>query len=178
MKIDRLELEGVAIVTLDENVDARGSFVRLWDRATFTALGLENEYAQVSVVTNSVAGTIRGLHFQKAPAMEAKVVHCVRGAVYDVVVDLRKASATYGRHLAVQLSSQRRQALFVPMGFAHGYQTLADNTELLYQISVPYNPALASGVRFDDPVLQIAWPSPVTAISDRDLNLPRLGESG
>jgi dTDP-4-dehydrorhamnose 3,5-epimerase len=125
---------------------------------------------------NHHKGTLRGLHFQSAPWGEAKLVRCVRGAIWDVVVDLRPGSPTFGSHEALELSAENRRALYVPKSFAHGFQTLADNSEVFYQMSDPYVSDASAGIRAEDPALEIKWPMPVTQISDKDRKLPLLAE--
>jgi dTDP-4-dehydrorhamnose 3,5-epimerase len=150
-----------------------GLFARTWDRAALEERGLEARVEQASLAYNDRAGTLRGLHFQVAPHEEVKIVRCTRGAIHDVIVDLRPASPTYLGWLAVELTADNRVSLYVPRGFAHGYQTLTDGAEVAYLISEPYAPASAGGVRYDDPALGIVWPStPPALISARDLEWP------
>jgi dTDP-4-dehydrorhamnose 3,5-epimerase len=132
------------------------------------AHGLDPRVVQCHVTFNPRAGTLRGMHWQTAPAIETKVVRCTRGAIHDVVVDLRPGSPTYGRHVGVELSAGTGRALYVPGLFAHGYQTLTDDTEVSYVVSERYSPAHESGFRHDDPAFGIEWPLPVTVISDKD----------
>jgi dTDP-4-dehydrorhamnose 3,5-epimerase len=169
-------LAGVALIELELHTDERGFFARTFCARDFEARGLSSNVAQCSLSYTQRRGTLRGLHFQRAPASEDKLVRCVRGAIYDVAVDLRVDSPTRYAHAGVELTAENRRALFIPKGFAHGFQTLADDTEVLYQISAFYVPELAAGVRFDDPRLGIRWPLEVAAISDRDRALPLLDE--
>jgi dTDP-4-dehydrorhamnose 3,5-epimerase len=161
-------LAGCHVVDLECLEDERGFFARSFCQDEFRKHGLQPEIAQCNVSWNRRRGTLRGLHFQAAPHEEAKVVRCTRGAIWDVVVDLREGSATRLRWHAVELSAENRRALYVPEGFAHGFQTLADDSEVLYQMSESYYPELARGVRWDDPRLGIKWPLPDPILSARD----------
>jgi dTDP-4-dehydrorhamnose 3,5-epimerase len=152
--------------------DERGYFARTYCADDFAARGLEPAIAQCSVSYNHRRGTLRGLHFQEAPHAEVKLVRCTRGAVWDVIVDLRPGSPTYRRWAAAELTAGNGAALYIPKGCAHGLQTLADETEIFYQISVPYAPESARGYRYDDPAFAIDWPEPVAVISQRDLSWP------
>jgi dTDP-4-dehydrorhamnose 3,5-epimerase len=176
MRLEETALPGVVVLVPERREDARGFFARTFDRQAFAACGMETVVEQCSVSFNHRRGTIRGLHWQVAPFAEAKLVRVTRGAVHDVVVDVRPGSPTRGRHVAVTMSAETGTQLYVPPGFGHGFQTLEDATEVSYQISAPYSPEHARGVRFDDPTLGIAWPEPVTVISDRDLLLPWFAE--
>jgi dTDP-4-dehydrorhamnose 3,5-epimerase len=167
------KIPGLMLVELEEHVDQRGSFARTWCREEMAAAGLATELAQCSVSRNRRAGTLRGLHFQRPPHEEAKLVRCTRGAIFDVAVDLRPGSPTRGRWFGVKLDPDSGRALYVPEGCAHGFQTLADDTDVSYMISTPYAPDASSGVRWDDPVLAIDWPETESrVISDRDQALP------
>jgi dTDP-4-dehydrorhamnose 3,5-epimerase len=173
MRFVETALAGVVVVELEEHVDERGSFARTWCRDEMAAAGLASELAQCSLSRNPRAGTLRGLHFQLSPFEEAKLVRCVRGAIFDVAVDLRVDSETRGRWVGLELDADEGRALYVPEGCAHGFQTLVDDTEVAYMISAPYVPDAAAGVRFDDPLLGIAWPEAARrTISDRDRALP------
>ena len=166
-------LAGAYVVELEAHADERGSFARLWCRDELREQGLDPELAQCSLSRNPRAGTLRGLHFQTAPHAETKIVRCVTGAIFDVIVDLRPESATHGEWVGVELDAARGDALYVPKGFAHGFQTLVDDTNVLYMISDPYVAAAAAGVRWDDPALGIEWPhADPRTISDRDRSWP------
>lgn len=165
------------LVELEPHTDDRGQFVRTWCREEFAKHGLDVEFAQSSVSINPLKGTLRGLHWQAAPHAEVKIVRCVRGAIYDVVADVDPASATYGEWVGVVLTPQSLLALYVPEGFAHGFQTLVDDTEVHYLLSAPYSAAAGRGLRYDDPTLGIGWPLPVVRISERDKALPLLDAS-
>jgi dTDP-4-dehydrorhamnose 3,5-epimerase len=165
-------LAGVFLVEIDRKEDARGFFARLWCREEFAAHGIAIDMVQASVSHNAEAGTVRGMHFQWPPSCEAKLVRCERGRIYDVIVDLRPDSRTFTHHYAVTLDAGERNALYVPPGFAHGFQTLEADTDVVYMMSDFYRPDISDGVRFDDPAFGIRWPSPVTRIAERDRNYP------
>jgi dTDP-4-dehydrorhamnose 3,5-epimerase len=169
-------LAGVWALHPERHLDERGWFARTWDPGELAAHGLDTAVAQCSVSFNHRRGTLRGLHWQAPPCGEAKLVRVTRGAVWDVVVDLRRGSPTRGEHFAATLSAEEGNQLYVPVGCAHGFLTLEDATEVSYQISVPYSPAHARGVRWDDPELAIPWPSPPAVISARDRALPTWAE--
>jgi dTDP-4-dehydrorhamnose 3,5-epimerase len=166
------ELGGAYVVELDERRDERGFFARAFCTQEFGAVGLETGVAQANISYNRLTGTLRGLHWQSAPAVEAKYFRCTSGAAHHVVVDMRPASATYLRHVAVELSGENRLGLVVPPECATGYQTLEDDTEVFYLVSSPYSPEHERGVGYDDPTLGIAWPRPVTRISAKDRAWP------
>ena len=153
-------LPGVYTIDVELKADERGFFARVWDADALAAEGLDTRVSQSSIAYNHRAGTLRGLHFQLPPHAETKLVRCTRGAIYDVVVDVRPDSATYLRWLGVELTGENRRTLYVPEGFAHGYQTLVDSTEVWYQMSVSYAPESARGLRWNDPRLAIEWPDP------------------
>jgi len=153
-----LGLSGVWLVELERREDERGFFARAWCRDELRERGLESELAQCNLSFNERRGTLRGLHYQAAPHGEVKLVRCTRGAIFDVVVDLRPGSPTHGEWLGVELNEENRSMLYVPEGCAHGYQTLVDRTETFYQVSRPYTPEAERGVRWDDPAFDIRWP--------------------
>ncbi len=165
-------LPGAWVIEPERFADERGFFARTFCREELAAHGLESEVAQCSVSYNRRRGTLRGMHYQAAPGEEAKLVRCTRGAVFDAVVDLRPGSSTLGRWAAVELSAENRLALYVPPGLGHGFETLVDDCEVFYQMSVPYAPGLARGFAHDDPTVAIPWPLPVAVISERDRALP------
>jgi dTDP-4-dehydrorhamnose 3,5-epimerase len=166
------ELKGVFIVELERIEDERGFFARTWCRHEFEAQQLNANLVQCSISFNKKKGTLRGLHYQIAPAEEVKLVRCTMGSLYDVVVDLRLHSPTFKRWLAVELTGDNRKMLYIPEGLAHGFQTLKDNTEVLYQVSEFYHPECAKGVRWNDPAFGIHWPLSVQIISARDRQYP------
>jgi dTDP-4-dehydrorhamnose 3,5-epimerase len=178
MRFEATGIAGLLLLRLDWQRDARGGFARMFDAAAFTAQGLPTGFPQVSISTTDRAGTLRGLHFQRPPHEEMKLVRCLRGALFDVAVDLRGDSPTRWQWRAVTLREGDDLVLVVPPGCAHGFQTLVDGTDVLYHISVPYAPGHACGVRFDDPAFGIAWPLPVTTMSERDRQWPGVGSSG
>lgn len=165
-------LAGAYLIDVEPRQDERGFFARTYCRREFTERGLNPEVVQCNTSFNFKAGTVRGMHYQKPPASEAKLVRCIRGGILDVIVDLRSGSSTYGKHFATELTADNRRALFIPEFFAHGFQTLADDTEVHYQMSEFYDPKSGAGYRYDDPRLAIFWPLPVTLISAQDLAWP------
>jgi dTDP-4-dehydrorhamnose 3,5-epimerase len=172
MRFTETELRGAFLVDLELRSDDRGFFARTFCAREFEARGLKPAVAQCNVSQNHKKGTLRGMHFQVAPATEAKLVRCTRGAIYDVVIDLRPDSPTYLRHIGVELTGDNRCALYVPEMFAHGYQALTDGAEVVYQVSEFYAPGFERGLRFDDPTFGIAWPEAVSAISEKDATWP------
>ncbi|MCU1283247.1 MAG: dTDP-4-dehydrorhamnose 3,5-epimerase [bacterium] len=173
MKFSPTELSGVWLIDLERHSDERGFFARTWCRDELADHGLDPELAQSSISHNRRAGTLRGMHYQAEPHAESKIVSCVRGAIYDVVLDLRPHSVSYRRWLAVELSAERGRMVYIPKGCAHGFQTLTDDAVVDYRISVPYAPDHARGVRWDDPAFAIAWPAAEQrTISDRDRSFP------
>ena len=173
MKFLPTALPPLTIIEPEPIADERGLFARTWCREEFRAHGLDSDLAQCSVSANRRRGTLRGLHYQVAPRAEAKLVRCTAGAIIDVALDLRPESPTRGRWLAVELSARDRRMLYIPKGFAHGFQTLEDDTEVFYQISESYDPACARGVRWDDPAFAIRWPeAPGRILSERDASYP------
>jgi dTDP-4-dehydrorhamnose 3,5-epimerase len=168
------ELAGAWIIELDPVHDDRGFFARSWCRREFESRGLNPRLAQCNISFNHKRGIIRGMHYQAAPHEEAKLVRCTRGAIYDVVLDLRQNSPTFKRWTAFELHQDNWTMLYVGEGFAHGFQTLQDRTEVFYQMSESFHPELSRGIRWNDPELAIDWPVPNPALSDRDRNLPLL----
>jgi dTDP-4-dehydrorhamnose 3,5-epimerase len=171
MKFVSTELPGVFEIEFDRIADNRGWFVRVYDERAFAEHGLCTAYPEHSEARNTVRGTVRGMHWSE-PEAETKVIRCTRGAVYDVLVDIRRDSAAFGRWAGFELRASTPTGLYVPPGFAHGYQTLEADTELHYLISAPYVATSARGIAYDSPALGIPWPLTVTAISDRDRALP------
>jgi dTDP-4-dehydrorhamnose 3,5-epimerase len=165
-------LAGAFLIRPERHHDERGFFARTWCADQAVAHGLNPRVVQCNVSYTERAGTVRGLHYQAAPWAEAKLVRCTRGAIHDVIIDLRPDSATYLRHTAVELSAENGDLLYVPEGFAHGFQTVTDGVEVSYQMSQVHAPAYARGIRWDDPMFGIAWPRPVTDISPRDRRFP------
>ncbi len=177
MRFISAPLDGVFILELDKHEDERGFFARTFCREEFLAHGLAPDIDQCSISYNRTRGTLRGLHWQVAPHEEIKVVRCIGGAVFDAVVDMRPESGTRGQYYAVELDEENRKALYIPKGVAHGFQTLRDDTTLLYQISSPYRPESARTLRWDDPFVRISWPYPeAPVISDKDRDAPFLSD--
>lgn len=172
MKFIPLAFDGAFRIQIEPMVDKRGFFARRFCAEEFRARGLEDNLIQRSVSFNRRAGTIRGMHFQAVPHLETKLVRCTRGSIFDVMVDLRKDSSSYGKWYGEVLSADNMLMLYIPRGFAHGFQTLADNTEVDYEISPAYVPESVRGFRFDDPFVDIDWPIANVIVSDRDRSLP------
>ena len=162
------KLKGAFIIDLDRKTDERGFFARAFCQNEFRDHGLKPVIAQANVASNAKKGTLRGMHFQYPPAAESKLVRCTRGAIHDIIVDLRPESPTYLEHIAVELNEDNMTALYVPERFAHGFQVLRDNTETSYQMGEFYKPNAESGLRYDDPRLRLKWPLPVSMVSPKD----------
>lgn len=177
MKFTATPLAGAYVIDLKEIGDDRGFFARAFCADEFKEHGLVSDLVQMNLSFNHKAGTLRGLHYQRAPATEAKCIRCISGAIYDVIVDMREDSPTYLQHFGIELSAQNRTALYVPDMFAHAYLTLTDGVEALYSVSEFYTPGVEAGLRYDDPALGITWPHEVAVISDKDLAWPLLGET-
>jgi dTDP-4-dehydrorhamnose 3,5-epimerase len=175
MRFTPTDIEGVVIVDLEPIADDRGWFARSYCRDEFLAAGLDPTVAQCNISVTHLAGTIRGMHYQVGADAETKLVRCVRGAIHDVVVDLRPESPTLLQHVAVELRSDVPRALYIAVGCAHGFQTLVDDTEVEYSMGASYSKAAGRGVRFDDPALGVRWPIPVTVVSDQDAAWPDIG---
>ncbi|MEJ2288949.1 MAG: dTDP-4-dehydrorhamnose 3,5-epimerase family protein [Deinococcales bacterium] len=169
-------LSGAYVVELEPHADARGFFARSFCMEEFDQLGLNTAIAQQNIAYNHRAGTVRGMHYRIPHGGESKVVRCTRGAIYDVIVDLRGGPDAAPRPFGVELDEENRLALYVPEGFAHGYQSLTDDCEVTYLMGAPYAPGHERGVRYDDPDLGIAWPLDVTVVSEKDLRWPHLRE--
>jgi len=165
-------LAGSWLIDLERIEDARGFFARAFCSDEFSGKGLDAGFVQCNVSYNRKRGTMRGMHYQRVPFEEAKLVRCTAGAIHDVIVDLRPGSATFGQHFGAALTAENRRMLFIPRGFAHGFLTLEDDSEVFYQMSSPYVPGSAAGLRFDDPALGITWPQAVEVVSERDLEFP------
>jgi len=175
MIFEATPLAGAYVIVPEPLADDRGFFARLFCRTAFAERGLDPHLDQISMSYNARAGTVRGLHLQRPPAGETKLVRVTAGAVFDVIVDVRGGSQTYGRWFGTELSAANRKQIYIPLGFAHGFQTLAPDTEVAYHISCPYAPDLATGLRFDDPDLAISWPlGAPSVISERDATWPPL----
>jgi dTDP-4-dehydrorhamnose 3,5-epimerase len=174
MRFEPTKLSGAFIVETEPHEDSRGFFARTFCANEFAGRGLVSTFVQSSISFNHKRGTLRGMHYQLPPACEAKLVRCPAGSLYDVIVDLRPDSPTYLNHIGVELSARNRRALYVPEMFAHGFQSLEDETEVFYQISAFFVPDKSTGLRHDDPKLGIKWPLPVAVISEKDARWPLL----
>ncbi len=172
MKFTPTPIHGAYIIDLETFGDERGFFGRAWCREEFAQHGLVSDIAQCNLSYSREKGTIRGLHYQIAPHQEAKLMRCIRGAIYDVIVDLRPDSPTYLQWTGVLLTAENRQSFYVPPGCAHGFQTQEDHTEVFYPVSTSYTPSAERGVRWDDPYFAISWPLPLSQISAKDSAIP------
>ncbi len=170
------KLAGAFIIDLERREDERGFFARAFCQNEFSAHGLKPLIAQANVASNTRKGTLRGMHFQYPPAAETKLVRCTRGAILDIIVDLRPESPTYLQHVSVELTADNQRALYVPERFAHGYQTLEDLTDTSYQVGEFYTPTAEGGLMYNDPALGISWPLPVAVISEKDRKFPPFSE--
>jgi dTDP-4-dehydrorhamnose 3,5-epimerase len=166
------KLKGAFVIEPERLEDERGFFARTWCQKEFQAHGLNERLAQCSISYNRREATLRGMHYQIAPHQEAKLVRCTRGSIYDVIIDLRRDSPTFTQYIAVVLTADNRKALYVPEGFAHGFQTLSEDSEVFYQISEFYAPDCSRGIRWDDPTFAINWPRAERIISERDRSYP------
>ena len=176
MIFSELECKGVYLIKSEKYEDNRGFFARSWDKTIFEKNGIKSSFVQNNISFNNIKGTIRGLHYQASPYEEAKLVRCTRGRAYEVFVDIRKNSKTYLKWAGTELSSDELTSLYVPEGFALGFQTLEDNTELFYQMSQFYKPEYSRGIIWNDKKLKIIWPTKMTVISEKDLSLPSLNQ--
>jgi dTDP-4-dehydrorhamnose 3,5-epimerase len=165
-------LQGAFIVEIEKREDERGFFARSWCQREYEARGFNSRVMQCNISFNFKRGTLRGLHYQCAPHEEAKLIRCTSGSIYDVIIDLRPKSPTFKQHASVVLEAAQHLMLFVPEGFAHGFETLEDQTEVFYQMSEFYVPEAGRGIRWNDPAFGIEWPSPPSVISERDLSYP------
>jgi dTDP-4-dehydrorhamnose 3,5-epimerase len=170
------KLSGAFLIDLERREDERGFFARAFCQHEFEEHGLKPVIAQANIGFNRQRGCVRGMHFQYPPAAETKVVRCTRGAVLDIIVDLRPESPTFLEHVSVELTADNHRAIYIPERFAHGYQTLADETETSYQVGEFYTPGVEGGLRHDDPALGLTWPLPVSVISEKDASWPLYSE--
>jgi dTDP-4-dehydrorhamnose 3,5-epimerase len=170
MRFIGTHIVGCSIIDIEPHRDGRGFFTRTWCQAEFTNAGLPPTFVQCSMSRNSLRGTLRGLHFQLPPSREGKLVRCTRGAILDVVVDIRPASESYLEHVSAELDAETCRAIFIPAGCAHGFQTLVDDTDVYYQMTDAFAPDLGQGLRWDDPALGIDWPVANPIMNDRDRN--------
>ena len=172
MKFHETELKGAFIIEPEKRADDRGFFARSWCQKEFEQHGLVPRVVQANISNNKRKGTLRGMHYQASPYEETKLVRCTRGAIYDVIIDVRPDSSTYRRWIGVELTASNYKMLYVPEGFAHGFQTLEADTEVIYQVSQFYTPSAERGIRWNDPVFQVKWLKPVETISEKDANWP------
>ncbi len=166
-------LKGAFVIDPEPTSDERGMFARVWCEKEFELHGLSPRWVQSSISVNRRKGTLRGMHYQAAPNQEVKLVRCTAGAIYDVIVDLRPTSPTYGQHVSLMLTADNHRSLYIPKQFAHGFLTLQDNSEISYHMSEFYAPTSARGIRWDDPLLRIEWPEPVVIVSEKDQLWPQ-----
>jgi len=166
-------LKGAFVIDPEPTSDERGMFARVWCEKEFEMHGLSLRWVQSSISVNRRKGTLRGMHYQAAPNQEVKLVRCTAGAIYDVIVDLRPTSPTYGQHVSLILTADNHRSLYIPKQFAHGFLTLHDNSEVSYHMSEFYAPTSARGIRWDDPLLRIEWPEPVVIVSEKDQLWPQ-----
>ena len=174
MKFVPIPLPGAYLIGLEPFKDERGWFARTYCKDEFSSIGHDREWLQLNHSFTGNKGTIRGMHYQLPPFTEIKLVRCIAGAVFDVVIDLRKDSATFLQWFGVELSAANQQMIYIPDGFAHGFQSLTENTELIYHHSQVYTPGVEGGIRYDEPMIKIKWPLPLTSISERDKDHPFL----
>lgn len=172
MKFTEMALSDAWLIDIEPVKDERGFFARTWCQREFAEHGLVANLVQCGMSYNKTKGTLRGMHYQAEPHAEAKLIRCTQGVIYDVIVDLRPSSATYKKYAGTELSAENRRMLYVPPGVAHGFLTLTDGCEVLYQMSEFYQPAQARGVRWNDPAFAIHWPDDARVISERDRNYP------
>ena len=171
------KLKGAFVIEIEKIRDARGFFALSWSAEEFARRGLDSELAESNISRNKKKGTLRGMHYQAHPHGQTKLVRCTMGAIYDVVIDLRASSPTFKQWVGVELSANNHLMIYIPKGFAHGFQTLEDNSEVFYQMSHPYMPQSSRGVRWDDPVFDIYWPPGERLINERDRSLPDFNEN-
>jgi dTDP-4-dehydrorhamnose 3,5-epimerase len=170
MVITETRLRGTFVIELETFTDVRGFFARAWSEREFEDFGLESRFVETNISFNEKKGTLRGMHYQLAPHEQAKLVRCTRGSIYDVIIDLRPESPTFKQWFHLEMSAENRLMLYVPVRFAHGFQTLEDQTEVTYQTSAYYAPEYGRGVRWNDPAFNISWPNDNLIIIDRDRN--------
>ena len=170
MKFYETELKGAYIIELEKFEDDRGFFTRMWDKKIMQDQGLKSDLVQMSFSFSKKKGTLRGMHFQKEPFREVKIVKCIQGKIFDVIIDLRVESKTYKKWIGVELSADKQKMIYVPEGFAHGFQTLEENTHVLYQMSNWFSPEHEKGIRWDDKDFNIRWPITDLIISKKDLS--------
>lgn len=176
MKFIETPLKGAFVIDLEKREDERGFFARAWCQNEFESHGIYQLPVQTNISYSKSAGTIRGMHYQAAPHQESKLMRCINGSIYDVIIDLRKNSPTYKQWFGIELNDQNRTMLFVPEDFAHGFLALKDNSEVIYQVSAFYNAESERIIRFNDPFFNIQWPIEVTVVSEKDITTPNFKE--
>lgn len=174
MIFTELPLKGAFVIEMELKADERGFFATSWSKQEFIRRELDSELHECNVSFNKVQGTIRGMHYQAEPHGQTKLVRCTKGSIFDVIIDLRPDSPTFKRWEGFELSEDNRRMLYIPRGFAHGFQSIRDSSEILYQMSQPFNASAGRGVRWNDPAFAIEWPMPLTVISPRDRDYPDL----
>jgi len=172
MKFEEAKLKGLCVIEPEIRVDERGYFARIFCKQELSKIGIDFNIVQINRSLNKKQGIIRGMHFQKPPKAEDKIIQCIKGKIYDVAIDLRQDSPTYGEWFAEELSEENKKMFLIPKGFAHGFQTLTDSCEILYFMSEFYSPQYESGVRWDDPFFNIKWPIKDSILSEKDKNWP------
>jgi len=177
MKFTKTLLEGAYIIEKEPFRDDRGLFARTYCKREFSQIGHTKEFVQFNHSQTVHKGTLRGMHYQVPPSAEIKLIRCIRGKVYDVIIDLRQNSPTFLRHIGVELSEENMKSIYVPEGFAHGFQTLEDNTQLIYHHTEFYTPENERGINFNDPALAINWPLPPVHVTPKDINHPYIGNN-
>jgi len=176
MIFNKTDFKGVFIIEIEKQTDERGFFARTWDKKKFEEHGLNSKLVQCNVSFNKEKGILRGMHYQIAPYEEAKLIRCTRGKIFDVIIDLRPESNTFKQWFGVEISDENYKMLYVPEGFAHGFQTLEDNTEVFYQMSETFMPDYARGIRYNDSIFDIKWPITPPIISEKDRIYPSFKE--
>ncbi len=177
MQFEETKLKGAFVVTLKPFEDDRGFFGRWFCEKEFSEMGLHTNFTQCNQSGTIGAGSIRGMHFQNPPFAEVKLVKCIKGKIFDVIVDIRSGSKTFLQWFGIELSDENRKALYIPKGFAHGFQTLTDHAEIIYMVSDPYNKDAEGGIRYNDEKTGIQWMLPLNKISEKDRNIPLISES-
>ena len=177
MKFKETKLAGSYVVDIVAAADERGWFARTFDKDEFKKIGFSAEWVQLNHSFTNKGGTLRGMHYQLPPFAEIKLLRCIAGAIFDVIIDLRKNSATFLQWFGTELSAENKKMIYIPEGFAHGFQTLTDNCELIYHHSQFYKPGFEGGIKYDDPMINIQWPNAVTNISKRDEQHPYLAKN-
>ena len=168
MKFEETKLAGSYVIDVVASLDERGWFARTFDKDEFKKIGFDGEWVQLNHSFTNKTATIRGMHYQLPPFAEIKLVRCIAGAVFDVIIDLRKGSSTFLQWFGIELSAENKKMIYIPVGFAHGFQTLTDNCELIYHHSQFYKPGFEAGIKYDDPMINITWQGKITNISNRD----------